>query len=683
MRSRSRWSVLLFTAAAMFAAYVPSASARSKFQGYVEQGGLQLRTSGGAVTAIRAGSAVTNPSVQQSYPQATVTVCVTGVSSACNGGAGNLATLYTNSTGTPLANPFTASVNAFWSFYTDQSGVDVRFSGGGITVPYTLTDLAPAVQSSVFIPLLVTDGTGGATATANSTALQAALDAAGAVSGTVDLTGYNGVAVLASEAQIKSTSKSIQLLGPGFSYTATDGNGLVLRAGTNGQRSVLAVLSKYHSLSGFTVDGNSLSSYGVYRSGDLQTRYDNIVATRAKFDGWLLAATGSSGLGTIMNCMGHTNGTLYRTAGIAGEYTNGTQSLVAGTAAVSASGTTVTITSGPDLTTLGIRKGDFIRIGTTHSTAQWLQIELVASATQLTLQTFSAATATVTGQDYAIGVGDGYRQMRDSNNNLDHVTGGMWRSNGGSGIVQVSLFGGTFDGSILLDFNNMFGFVNGHSDGTAVNQTALVRAYFEDNNAAPLWLVLNSSVTLIEPSLQVVLSGPRWRNGPFGATGMIFNGDVAESIGLGKEQNFVVEVRNNGGTIQHRIVSEHWDGFNSLQVDKISGASVTWTNTPTVDSVTDFSTGVGIVSGATHVLLFNTTSAQSATISGVVAVEFNSTNASYVPSITTDSVNVNGTTQIRPALYITTIAAGALQNWNTTTIPAGTSIGVRIRAYMR
>lgn len=97
-----------------------SAYGRSRLQGYVERGG-QTVTVGGFVSSTK---------VQKSYPLSTVTVYLTGTTT--------LATIYSTSSGTTKANPFTADSVGFFFFYADVT-VDVKFSGTGIVTPWTIT----------------------------------------------------------------------------------------------------------------------------------------------------------------------------------------------------------------------------------------------------------------------------------------------------------------------------------------------------------------------------------------------------------------------------------------------------------------------------------------------------------------------------------------------------------------
>lgn len=83
--------------------------------------------------------------LQGEVPSCTVTVYQTGTS--------NLATIYSNSTGTSMANPFTASTVGKWDFYAlGTAAYDVVLSGGihpnTYPSPVTISDLVPSFTSN-------------------------------------------------------------------------------------------------------------------------------------------------------------------------------------------------------------------------------------------------------------------------------------------------------------------------------------------------------------------------------------------------------------------------------------------------------------------------------------------------------------------------------------------------------
>jgi hypothetical protein len=75
----------------------------------------------------------TSTLVMRSYPTCTITVYLAGTSTP--------ATLYSDSTGTSLANPFTANSHGRYQFYASNGSYDVRLSGGsggGISTPLVI-----------------------------------------------------------------------------------------------------------------------------------------------------------------------------------------------------------------------------------------------------------------------------------------------------------------------------------------------------------------------------------------------------------------------------------------------------------------------------------------------------------------------------------------------------------------
>lgn len=101
--------------------------AREKLQGWVEQGNTTLSISGG-IGAIP-------KKVQGSFPGATVTIYLTGSSPPTMP-----STCYADNSGTTKPCSFTSSADGSWYVYLDDGRYDVRFSGTGITTPFTLGD---------------------------------------------------------------------------------------------------------------------------------------------------------------------------------------------------------------------------------------------------------------------------------------------------------------------------------------------------------------------------------------------------------------------------------------------------------------------------------------------------------------------------------------------------------------
>lgn len=105
----------------IIAAFVPTqAQARERYFNYCQEGNQP---------AFVANIQITTP-LQRTFPGCTVQVNQTGTATP--------ATIYSDPSGTPLANPFTADMSTgFFEFYADNGTYDLLFSGGEIVTPYT------------------------------------------------------------------------------------------------------------------------------------------------------------------------------------------------------------------------------------------------------------------------------------------------------------------------------------------------------------------------------------------------------------------------------------------------------------------------------------------------------------------------------------------------------------------
>lgn len=99
------------------------AQTQQRLQGACELGGQVVVTDGRSSTT----------KVQRSYPSCTITVYVSGTLT--------LATIYSDYSSTPLANPFTADTQGYWSFVAGDGRYDVKMSGAGFTTPITRSGL--------------------------------------------------------------------------------------------------------------------------------------------------------------------------------------------------------------------------------------------------------------------------------------------------------------------------------------------------------------------------------------------------------------------------------------------------------------------------------------------------------------------------------------------------------------
>ncbi len=99
------------------------AHGRERVSGWCEQGGNTITT----------GGLPSTEDVQESFASCTVTIYDVGTL--------DLASIFSDDSGTVKANPFTASSTGFWFFLADDARYDLRFSGGGISTPFTIGDI--------------------------------------------------------------------------------------------------------------------------------------------------------------------------------------------------------------------------------------------------------------------------------------------------------------------------------------------------------------------------------------------------------------------------------------------------------------------------------------------------------------------------------------------------------------
>ena len=99
------------------------AHGRERVSGWCEQGGNDVTV----------GGLTSTEDVQESFASCTVTVYDVGTL--------DIASIFSDDSGTVKANPFTASSTGFWFFLADDARYDLRFSGGGIVTPFTIGDI--------------------------------------------------------------------------------------------------------------------------------------------------------------------------------------------------------------------------------------------------------------------------------------------------------------------------------------------------------------------------------------------------------------------------------------------------------------------------------------------------------------------------------------------------------------
>lgn len=116
-------------------------SAKAKYSDYVKKGGKLVKT-----------SSTTTYKLMETYPGSTVGVYLVGTNT--------LATIYSDSSGTLKTNPFTSDSNAYYEFYANNGRYDIKFSGIGISIPFTKADVVITDNITTYTCIGTDDTTG-------------------------------------------------------------------------------------------------------------------------------------------------------------------------------------------------------------------------------------------------------------------------------------------------------------------------------------------------------------------------------------------------------------------------------------------------------------------------------------------------------------------------------------------
>jgi len=150
-----------------------------------------------------------------------------------------------------------------------------------------------------------------------------------------------------------------------------------------------------------------------------------------------------------------------------------------------------------------------------------------------------------------------------------------------------------------------------------------------------------------------------------------------------QEQVFLFILANNTGTIQHLIEAQYGANLQSLFANKITGATPTYSNTPTgTDATTAFVAGAKISSANKSFIIYNTASQTNSTrFKYTCQVVANSSGTSLNAAMFFYNTNVNGTTRYYIAVQFTNALTGAA--FDLTTLASSASISLLVDAYIQ
>ena len=147
-------------------------------------------------------------------------------------------------------------------------------------------------------------------------------------------------------------------------------------------------------------------------------------------------------------------------------------------------------------------------------------------------------------------------------------------------------------------------------------------------------------------------------------------------------QSFSIEIKNDGGTLKHRISVGAFTANPATYDTAVSGASNAYNTTPCLCDSNGFTAGVGIEAANPSNIVLNT-----ADQSGIPAIRFmttvlyNSTGNTVEASPDIRNIDVDETTQNWASIHLLDESGWDFYA-NTTNIPSGKSIVIGIFGYM-
>lgn len=145
-------------------------------------------------------------------------------------------------------------------------------------------------------------------------------------------------------------------------------------------------------------------------------------------------------------------------------------------------------------------------------------------------------------------------------------------------------------------------------------------------------------------------------------------------------QTFTIRIENVSGTLKHQILNSEGNANASDYATKINGASTIQATTPSVGPGTDFTSGLGI--SAANIIL-DTVAQTSADLYGFAVLEYyDGAVSTPVPAVKFSSTDINGETLNRLYIAMTDALSGAAWTLNTTNIPSGKKLSVKVLCWL-
>lgn len=358
------------------------------------------------------------------------------------------------------------------------------------------------------------------------------------------------------EREFNLVTQGARIRGDGQVVGAPSASRTVLKCTRLGQRSVFSISHSDADIADMSFDCDLKANYGLYFQTGSQSKFQNLLVYKAILDGYHLTAVrddagaANNDMMSFVECSAYLCGQVFHVASLAGVYAGGPNihpTTATGTVETSAYTQTITGT-GTNFLAAGARPGDFICIGTGSSRIT-LEIQTVVDNDTITVYATSVPEVTISGEPYAIGVGDGFHAAQGNDNNTPLITSGLWRGNGGSGIVCRGLYGPIIT-KTQCDTNGVYGVVIGTAgSGSGTFTSVLSLTYYEAAGGE-----IGAICAQNAPGLTI--DQPLW-GGAADSEQIIVNQQNFAGVGAARDP---VGSRQWGGIHNHRdIYYESWD----------------------------------------------------------------------------------------------------------------------------
>ncbi|MFC6982035.1 IPT/TIG domain-containing protein [Streptomyces cirratus] len=312
-----------------------------------------------------------------------------------------------------------------------------------------------------------------------------------------------------------------------------------ISAADTAMRSVISVDAGNVTIQGVTLHCSGAADHALYLQAAARLHLDDVQVFSAVKDGCRVAGRRDSGEPAnsdnvyVREFNATVCGTMYCSPSLAHRYGN-MRAIVPTAGSVSCKAGNQTITgTGTAFRSIPARPGDFIVVGDTDGSLQKLEIARIVDDATIEVDSLITPSTSLSGQPYAIGVGDGWSDALDvaaagplvpGDNSRARMDTGTFLSCAGSGIVSRSPYGPLLQHQ-EFQFCGFAGIVVGTLSGASALQfnTVISHAYFEG--------VFLGACVFVAQARGITIDQPMWAGQPAHRR-LVFSTIAAHNAGI-------------------------------------------------------------------------------------------------------------------------------------------------------